>query len=151
MVIPRLVPEEVDSPGDHVMNVARAEPSRELGSGAAGVAALRRNGRANPTSQSIRERQNRHTATLAEAAPPTASADIVHSLPLQLSPVMFSEEDRRAFARFVAAVSDGRVPDRVVGTVGEDEMAPLAIAPLVIAPLKPLARAAKEEGEGQWE
>ena len=73
----------------------------------------------------------------------------VHTLPLQLSPVMFSEEDRIAFASFVTAVGDGRVPEKVIQSLGEEDMTPLAIAPLVINPLPPLARM-ERQGEGQW-
>jgi hypothetical protein len=73
----------------------------------------------------------------------------IHTLPLQLSPVMFSEEDRIAFASFVTAVGDGRVPEKVVQSLGEEDMTPLAIAPLVINPLPPLARM-ERQGEGQW-
>ena len=76
-------------------------------------------------------------------------ADAVRTLPLQLSPVMFSEEDRIAFARFVTAVGDGRVPEKVVQALGEEDMIPLAIAPLVISPLPSLARL-ERQGEGQW-
>jgi hypothetical protein len=73
----------------------------------------------------------------------------VHTLPLQLSPVMFSEEDRIAFASFVTAVGDGRVPEKVIQSLGEEDRMPLAIAPLVINPLPPLARM-ERQGEGQW-
>ncbi len=73
-----------------------------------------------------------------------------HTLPLQLSPVQFAEEDRLAFAWFAAAVADGTVAqEKVVPALGEEEMTPLAIGSLVIDPLPPLARV-ERQGEGQW-
>jgi hypothetical protein len=62
---------------------------------------------------------------------------------------MFSEEDRIAFASFVTAVGDGRVPEKVVQALGKEDMTSLAIAPLVITPLPSLARL-ERQGEGQW-
>ena len=88
------------------------------------------------------------TPVKAPAARPM-EVDAVHTLPLLLSPVMFAEEDRIAFARFVTAVGDGRVPEKVVQAFGEEEMTPLAIAPLVITPLPSLARL-ERQGESQW-
>jgi hypothetical protein len=41
------------------------------------------------------------------------------------------------------------VPEKVIQALSEEDMTPLAIAPLVIDPLPPLARAEKQ-GEGQW-
>jgi hypothetical protein len=82
-------------------------------------------------------------------APRPVEVDAVHTLPLQLSPVMFSEEDRIAFASFVTAVGDDRVADKVVQALGEEGMRSLAIAPLVINPLPSLARL-EAQGEGQW-
>ena len=76
-------------------------------------------------------------------------AEAPRTLPLQLSPVLFAEEDRVAFAWFVTAVADGTVPEEVVRSLGEEEMTSLAIAPLVIDPLPPLARV-ERQGEGQW-
>ena len=73
----------------------------------------------------------------------------MHTLPLQLSPVLFSEEDRLAFARLVTAVADGTVPEKVIQALGEEDMTPLAITPLVIDPLPLLARVDRQ-GEGQW-
>ena len=81
--------------------------------------------------------------------PVARDAEEMHTLPLQLSPVMFSEEDRAAFSLFVTAVADGRVPDEVVQALNDDDLAPLAIAPLVIEPLPLLARIEKQ-GESQW-
>ncbi|MGH9238746.1 MAG: hypothetical protein ACRD3G_11975 [Vicinamibacterales bacterium] len=73
-----------------------------------------------------------------------------HTLPLQLSPVQFAEEDRIALAWFATAVADGTVAqEKVVQALGEEEMAPLAITSLVIDPLPPLARV-ERQGEGQW-
>lgn len=74
---------------------------------------------------------------------------MVHTLPLQLSPVLFAEDDRRAFALFVTAVTDGTVPEEAVQLV-EKPMTALVIEPLEIAPLQSLARVA-QEGEGRWE
>lgn len=77
-------------------------------------------------------------------------AESPRTLPLQLSPVLFAEEDRLAFAWFAAAVADGIVPEeKVVQALGEEDMAPLAITSLAIDPLPPLARV-EREGEGQW-
>jgi len=75
--------------------------------------------------------------------------EAMHTLPLQLSPVLFAEGDRLAFASFVTAVGDGRVPEEVVQALGEEDMTPLAIEPLVIDPLPPVARVA-QQGESQW-
>ncbi len=73
------------------------------------------------------------------------------TLPLQLSPVLFAEEDQRAFALFVTAVGEGRVLEEVARRSDESAIdAALSIEPLVIAPLSPLARAA-QEGADQWE
>ena len=73
-----------------------------------------------------------------------------HTLPLQLSPVQFAEEDRIAFTWFAAAVADGTVAqEKVVQALGEEDMTPLAITSLVIDPLPPLARV-ERQGEGQW-
>jgi hypothetical protein len=78
-------------------------------------------------------------------------AESPRTLPLQLSPVLFAEEDQRAFAVFVAAVGEGRVPEEVVKRSRESSgETALSIEPLVITPLPPLARATYE-GEGQWE
>jgi hypothetical protein len=49
----------------------------------------------------------------------------------------------------VTAVGDGRVPEKVIQSLGEEDRMPLAIAPLVINPLPPLARM-ERQGEGQW-
>jgi hypothetical protein len=83
--------------------------------------------------------------------PPAESpADSPHTLPLQLSPVMFAEEDRLAFAMFVTAAADGRVPKEDANTVGDSgRLVALAIEPLVIDPLPVLARV-QQQGEGQW-
>jgi len=71
--------------------------------------------------------------------------------PLRLSPVLVAEDERRAFELFVAAVGQGHVPEAAIEpAVNGREMAELSIAPLVITPLPPLARAG-QEGEGQWE
>ena len=80
---------------------------------------------------------------------PQRQSDMVHTLPLQLSPVLFAEDDRRAFALFVTAVTDGTVPEEAVQLV-EKPMTALVIEPLEIAPLQSLARVA-QEGEGRWE
>lgn len=81
--------------------------------------------------------------------PRTAAAN---TTPLRLSPVLVAEDERRAFELFVAAVGQGQVPEAALEPAvdAQREMADLSIAPLVIAPLPPLARAG-QEGEGQWE
>ena len=76
-------------------------------------------------------------------------AESPRTLPLQLSPVLFSEEDRRAFAWFVTSVADGSVPAEAVQALGDEDMTSRAIAPLVIDPLPPLARV-ERQGESQW-
>lgn len=86
---------------------------------------------------------------VARRVAPEAQINEPHTLPLQLSPVMFAEEDRIAFASFVSAVADGTVPEKVVQALSEEIMTPLAIAPLAVDPLPPLARVTRQ-GEGQW-
>ena len=82
--------------------------------------------------------------------PAQTPLDSVHTVPLQLSPVLFAEEDQRAFALFVTAVADGRVPEKVVQTLSEEDMTPLAIALLEIDPLPKLAAVVQVEGEAKW-
>ena len=72
--------------------------------------------------------------------------------PLRLSPVLFSDEERRALARLVMAVEEGLVPPLPETTQVNDqtgEVRELRIAPLMIDPLPMLARV-EIEGEGQW-
>ncbi len=96
------------------------------------------------------------------AAPPAApaipmrqrragrAAEAVHTVPLQLSPVMFAAEDRQAFDLFVVAAGEGRVPEEAANTPGDSaKPVALAIEPLVIDPLPVLARV-QQQGEGQW-
>jgi hypothetical protein len=88
------------------------------------------------------------TQPIADSAHP----DSVNTVPLQLSPVLFAEDERRFFSAFVAAVEQGQVPEKAIKSEFSPppDVALVAIEPLVIAPLKPLARVA-QEGEGQWE
>jgi hypothetical protein len=81
-------------------------------------------------------------------APAVAS---MRTLPLQLGPVLVSEDERRAFEFFVAAVNQGHVPEKAIERVPSEavEMPALAIEPLVVSPMA-LARGA-QQGEGQWE
>jgi hypothetical protein len=73
------------------------------------------------------------------------------TLPLQLSPVLIADDERRAFDFFIMAVSQGRVPEEVVKHSAESRVhTASAIEPLEILPLPPLARGA-HEGEGEWE
>jgi len=72
------------------------------------------------------------------------------TVPLQLSPVLFAEEDRVAFGMFVTAVANGRIPETVVQALGEADRAPLVIAPLEIDPLPLLTARARTEGETKW-
>jgi hypothetical protein len=82
---------------------------------------------------------------------PEARISEPRTLPLQLSPVLIDDDERRAFEFFIAAVSQGRVPEEVVKRPAESRVETvLLIEPLEIAPLPPLARMA-QEGEGQWE
>jgi hypothetical protein len=80
------------------------------------------------------------------------AVESVGTVPLQLSPVLVSEDERSAFEVFVAAVSDGRVPGKALESApsAPGAVPALAIEPLAIAPLPPLARVT-EEGEGRWE
>ena len=81
--------------------------------------------------------------------PVAATAEEMHTLPLQLSPVLFAEEDRLAFAAFVTAVGDGRVPETLVEGPNEEHIRALVIEPMKIDPLPVLARVDRQ-GEGQW-
>ena len=81
--------------------------------------------------------------------PVARDAEEMHTLPLQLSPVLFAEEDRLAFAAFVAAVGDGRVPEKLAEAPGEEQIPSLVIERLKIDPLPVLARLDRQ-GEGQW-
>jgi hypothetical protein len=82
---------------------------------------------------------------------PRAEARWGRTVPLQLSPVLFAEDDQRVFAMFIEAVSAGQVPEEAVHRPEEPgEMEALTIEPLVIAPLPSLARTVRE-GEDQWE
>ena len=73
------------------------------------------------------------------------------TLPLQLSPVLFAEDDSKMFAMFVEAAGAGRVPEDAIQRSDESgEMEGLSIEPLAIAPLPSLARTIRE-GEEQWE
>ena len=81
--------------------------------------------------------------------PVARDAEEMHTLPLQLSPVMFAEEDRAAFAAFVTAAGDGRVPETLVEAPNEEDIPALVIEPLKIDPLPVLARVDRQ-GEGQW-
>jgi hypothetical protein len=81
-----------------------------------------------------------------------APVESIRTVPLQLSPVLISEDERSAFEFFVAAVNQGRVPEKAVERApsAPGEVPALAIEPLAIAPLPSLARVT-EEGEGRWE
>ena len=73
-------------------------------------------------------------------------------VPLRLSPVVISDGERRAFAMFVTAVNEGRVPTEADGEAAADDsivFTAFTIEPLVIDPLPPLARV-ELQGEGQW-
>ena len=64
-------------------------------------------------------------------------------IPLRLSPVLFSAEERRALQRLVMAVEEGLVPPLPERTQVRDqtgEVPQLRIEPLVIEPLPQLAR-----------
>jgi hypothetical protein len=80
-------------------------------------------------------------------------ARAVNELPLRLSTPLFSEEDRRVFAQYFAAVEEGRLPPRppdtqVSESVGVEQA--LNIEPLVIDPLPLLAARVQAKGEGKW-
>ena len=81
-----------------------------------------------------------------------AGVELATTLPLQLSRVLFAEDERRAFEFFVAAAGEGRVPEEAVEDMPAQprEVHALSIAPLEIAPLPLLARVAPE-GESPWE
>lgn len=82
---------------------------------------------------------------------PRAEAEWGRTVPLQLSPVLFAEDDQRVFAMFMEAVTAGRVPEEAVHRPEErGAMEGLSIEPLTIAPLPSLARSVRE-GDSQWE
>jgi hypothetical protein len=71
------------------------------------------------------------------------NAEGVHTLPLQLSPVLFSADERRALVALVSAVQEGRVPPVPAAaepTGQHGELRELRIDPLVVDPLPQLAR-----------
>ena len=81
-----------------------------------------------------------------------ARATAAAETPLRLSPVLFSEDERRALQRLVMAVEEGLVPPLPETTQAHnrvDDARELRIEPLMIDPLPVLARGQKE-GEGQW-
>lgn len=103
-----------------------------------------------PASIEARATPRRSTSRESVSVSP-AGVDSVHTVPLRLSPVLFSEDDRRVFALFVAAVGEGRIPEEAVERAEISvEMEDLSIKPLMIAPLPLLARTGPE-GEDQWE
>ena len=154
IVIPQLMRDEPVHP---VANTARAVEAGLPASARAGREATRqaaRSGRPAPQTVAANERaglvrEQAQQSPVLKRAVVGNRTEILHTVPLQLSPVMFAEEDRLAFAMFVTAAADGRVPEKVVQARGDEEMTPLAIAPLVIAPLPTLARLDRQ-GEGQW-
>lgn len=85
----------------------------------------------------------------ASRAVPTA----MNELPLHLSQPVFSDDDRRVYLQFIAAVEDGRVPPVTEPAAATHDdaasSAELRIEPLAIDPLPQLARVQKE-GDGQW-
>ena len=84
----------------------------------------------------------------ARTAGPRRSVESVTQL--ALSPVLFSDDDRNALALLVGAVEAGRVPPLPVSDTDQShEVRELRIEPLVIEPLRQLARV-PQEGEGQW-
>ena len=93
---------------------------------------------------------SRRDADRRTVSAPRAEAE--RTTPLRLSPVLVAEDERRVFELFVAAVGQGHVPEAAIEPAinVRREMPELSIAPLVITPLPPLARAG-QEGEGQWE
>ena len=67
----------------------------------------------------------------------------LHTLPLRLSPVVFSEDEQRALIALVSAVEEGRVPPVAASTATSaqrGELRELHIDPLVVEPLPQLAR-----------
>jgi hypothetical protein len=76
----------------------------------------------------------------------------IQTVPLQLSPVLISADERSAFEFFVAAVNQGRVPENAIEPVATEagEMPALSIEPLAIEALPSLARITAE-GESRWE
>jgi hypothetical protein len=93
------------------------------------------------------------TQTTSRSTRPAARAEAEwgRTVPLQLSPVLFAEDDQRVFAMFMEAVSAGRVPEEAVHRPEDrGEMEGLSIEPLTIAPLPSLARSVPEGGD-QWE
>jgi hypothetical protein len=82
-----------------------------------------------------------------------AVATAMNELPLRLSQPVFSDDDRRVYLQFIAAVGDGRVPPATEPAAAAHDdaasSAALRIEPLAIDPLPQLARVQKE-GDGQW-
>ena len=129
VLVPRLMREELTRP--FTVAVDLADPTGPIGAG----------NEAEPVRKLTPARSIRRPR-------PQKREDVMHTLPLQLSPVLFAEDDRRLFALFVTAVNEGTVPEEAAQA--EQPMTALVIEPLEIAPLQSLARVA-QEGVGQWE
>jgi hypothetical protein len=80
-------------------------------------------------------------------------ARVVDEVPLQLSTPLFSEEERRVFEQYFAAVETGRVPPRPAEPQASDSygvgQVP-KIEALVIDPLPQLSARVQTEGEAKW-
>jgi len=81
-----------------------------------------------------------------------AREERIKEVPLRLSTPLFSEEDRRVFDQYVAAVEAGRVPPRPADPQSADSSVAqtMKIEPLMIDPLPLLAARTQTEGERKW-
>jgi hypothetical protein len=80
-------------------------------------------------------------------------AAATNELPLRLSQPLFSEEERRVFEQYFAAVEQGRVPPRPADTQVNDSSGVgqvLRIEPMAIDPLPQLSARVQTEGEAKW-
>ena len=156
IVIPQLMREEAFRPAaDNGRAVdAGLPPSVKAGREATRQAAL--SGRSAPQTVAADEqaglvREQAQQSPVLRRAVVGNRTETVRTVPLQLSPALFSEQDRRAFELFVMAAGEGRVPEEAANHAAGDSgsVVALAIEPLVIAPLPVMARV-QQQGEGQW-
>jgi hypothetical protein len=143
VVVPQWMRENRPVPPVTLDVVSRRTPGATERSSSAGARELRERLAVPPSAA----RAFRESRTLAIAVEPS-QAPFAAETPLQLSAVIFSEDERQALLALVHAVEEGRVPPLPVATEDFVAMRALRIEPLVIEPLPQLARL-EEQGATQ--